>query len=413
MNGRSIGKLSLALLALGGTALVAPALAKSDTAASTSGFKLTRSVESSIAQAQAALEANDTATALAQVQNAETRARTDDDRYVTNLVKYNVAVQAGRTAAASEAAAALVAANRGSPADRANLLVAQAKAVRPVDTRKAEGLVAQAAELKPDDADILATLAVMKVLNAKPAEAVETLDKAIALKKAAGQPAPDSWYARAMAIAFDAKLTDQAMDAGQAWVAAYPTVQNWHDALALSRTVTADAGAKLDLLRLARAAGALHGASEYLDYASLATAAGLAGEAKAVIAEGVQHNMLDSGAGPARAKVAKGAKGKAPAAVAKTALPALAKQARASANGKAAMSAADAALGFDDYTQAAELYRLALTKGGVDAAAANTRLGIALARSGDKAGAAQALAQVTGPRATVAKFWAVWAGQPG
>ena len=50
---------------------------------------------------------------------------------------------------------------------------------------------------------------------------------------------------------------------------------------------------------------------------------------------------------------------------------------------------------------------------GVDAAAANTRLGIALARSGDKAGAVQALAQVSGPRASAAKLWTAYAGEPG
>ena len=77
------------------------------------------------------------------------------------------------------------------------------------------------------------------------------------------------------------------------------------------------------------------------------------------------------------------------------------------------MTAADAALSFGDYAQAAELYRLALSKGGVDTATANTRLGIALARSGDKVGAAQVLAQVTGPRAAAAKLWTAYTGQQG
>ena len=53
-------------------------------------------------------------------------------------------------------------------------------------------------------------------------------------------------------------------------------------------------------------------------------------------------------------------------------------------------------------------YRLALQKGGIDANTANTRLGIALARSGDKAGAQAALAAVTGPRAPIAHYWVIW-----
>jgi hypothetical protein len=410
MNGRSVAKLSLMALVLGAALGVSPALARTTEAAS-SGFKLTRSVQSSIAQAQDALQAGDAATALSQIQNAEARARTEDDRYVTNMVKYNAAVQAGRTVTANEAIAALVAANRAPPAEMAGLLAAQGKAVRLVDHRRAETIFAQAAQMKPDDGDILAMLAGSQAENGKPAEAVATMARAVAAKKAAGQSAPESWYARAVAIAYDGKLTDQLADAAQGWVAAYPTSDNWHDAVVLSRMLATDAGTRLDLQRLARATGALKGEAEYLDYASAATAAGYSGEAKAVLAEGVQRNILDKTASPARAK---GAKGKAaPAGVPQTALAGLAKQARASATGKAAMTAADASLSYGEYAQAAELYRLALTKGGVDAATANTRLGIALARAGDKAAAAQVLAQVTGPRAAAAKLWTAYVGEQG
>ncbi len=412
MNGRSIAKLSLVALALTAIAGVSPALAKKAEETGVGGYKLTRSVQSSIAQAQDALQAGDAATALGQIQNAEARIRTEDDRYVTNLVKYNAAVQAGRTVMANEAIAALVAANRVPPAEMAKLLAAQGKAVRLVDHRRAETIFAQAAQMNPGDGDVLAMLAGSQAENGKPAEAVATMARAIAAKKAAGQLAPESWYARAVAIANDGKLVDQTSDAAQALVAAYPSAENWHDAVTLSRMLVTDAGTKLDLLRLARATGGLRGESEYLDYASTASAAGFAGEAKAVLAEGVGRNILDKTA--ASAPKAKGkAAAKAPAGVAQSALPGLVKQAKSSATGKAAMTAADAALSYADYAQAAELYRLALSKGGVDTAAANTRLGIALARSGDKVGAAQVLAQVTGPRAAAAKLWTAYAGQQG
>jgi hypothetical protein len=55
------------------------------------------------------------------------------------------------------------------------------------------------------------------------------------------------------------------------------------------------------------------------------------------------------------------------------------------------------------------MYRAALSKGGVDANEVNTRLGIALARSGDKAGAQAAFGAVTGnPRAGIAALWTTW-----
>ena len=302
MNGRSIAKLSLVALVLTATAGISPALAKKAEETAVGGYKLTRSVQSSIAQAQDALQAGDAITALAQIQNAEARIRTEDDRYVTNMVKYNAAVQAGRTVMANEAIAALVAANRVPPADMAKLLVAQGKAVRLVDHRRAETIFAQAARMKPDDGDILVMLAGSQAENGKPAEAVATMARAIAAKKAAGQAAPESWYTRAVAIANDGKLVDQTSDAAQALVTAYPSAENWHDAVTLSRMLVTDTGTKLDLLRLARATGGLRGESEYLDYAAAATAAGYAGEAKAVLAEGAQRNILDKTATPPKAK---------------------------------------------------------------------------------------------------------------
>ena len=85
------------------------------------------------------------------------------------------------------------------------------------------------------------------------------------------------------------------------------------------------------------------------------------------------------------------------------------KSAAASANGKLASQVADAYLGQGNYAKAIPLYRTALTKGGVAADEVNTHLGIALARSGDKAGAASAFALVTTePRAGIAQLWTTW-----
>jgi hypothetical protein len=71
----------------------------------------------------------------------------------------------------------------------------------------------------------------------------------------------------------------------------------------------------------------------------------------------------------------------------------------------------DAYLGYGMYPQAAELFKLAVQKGGVDAAVANLRLGEALARSGQKEAANQAFASVTGPRQPLAQYWTIWNDQ--
>lgn len=403
---RSLARSALVLIALCGTATMGWAKREE---ASGGGYNLSKPVQSAIAQAQAALAANNPLLALSDADVAVGQASNDDERYFANLVKYNSAIQAGKTTAANQAIDALITSPRLAAADKARLLMTEGRIVRRQDPRRAESAFDQAVALQPDNADVLVTVAAAKADYKKPAEAVALLDRAIAARKASGQPAPEPWYAREVAIAYDAKLTDQAMRAAQQWVAAYPTPENWHDALALARASTTDSGAVLDLFRLARAAGALKGESDYQAYAAAATAAGQPGEAKEVLAEGASRHMLD---GPAAAK-GKGKAKSGSAGVPRTALAGLAKTARASSTGKAAMTAADASLGYGDYAGAAELYRLALTKGGVDAATANTRLGIALARSGDKVGAAQALSQVTGPRAMVAGFWSAWMGGQG
>ena len=66
----------------------------------------------------------------------------------------------------------------------------------------------------------------------------------------------------------------------------------------------------------------------------------------------------------------------------------------------------DGYLGYGNYPKAAEAYQAALMKKGADVIVINTRLGIALALAGDKAGATAAFEAVKGgPRETLAKFW--------
>ena len=69
------------------------------------------------------------------------------------------------------------------------------------------------------------------------------------------------------------------------------------------------------------------------------------------------------------------------------------------------MTIADAYYGYGDYAQAIELYRAALTKTGADKDLVNLRIGMALARSGDKVGATAAFGAAGGAQAEVAKLW--------
>jgi hypothetical protein len=148
---------------------------------------------------------------------------------------------------------------------------------------------------------------------------------------------------------------------------------------------------------------------DYQAYAQLADKTGYSAETKAIIEAGRSAGKLTA-TQATTAQLMKAATPKAAKEIA--ALPAAAKKAAAAKDGSAAMTVGDTYVSLSQYPQAVEQYRLALSKGGVDQGKANARLGVALARSGDLAGAKAALAQVTtGNWANVAGFWAVWVDQ--
>jgi hypothetical protein len=201
----------------------------------------------------------------------------------------------------------------------------------------------------------------------------------------------------------------------------YPNPSNWRDALLALRVgeparvagaaaaPPADPAFDLDIRRLARAADALAGERDYLEFAQALSRASLPGEAKAVLDEGVSRNMLDASEPVVRAQLTAVTAG---AARERAGLAAL--RTRAMAGDAAAMIAAgDAHYGNGQYLPAAELYRAALARGAADPALVNTRLGAALARGGDRVGAEAALRLVTGPRGGLASYWLAWiARQP-
>src|SRR5262249_1533668 len=80
-------------------------------------------------------------------------------------------------------------------------------------------------------------------------------------------------------------------------------------------------------------------------------------------------------------------------------------------NGMALLHIGDRYYAMGDYAKAVELYKTSMGKPGVDAGLANLHIGMALARSGDKAGATAALNSVTGQRADIAKYWLTYLNQ--
>src|SRR5206468_2522574 len=125
------------------------------------------------------------------------------------------------------------------------------------------------------------------------AEAAALIDRAIALQKTRGQPVPESWYRRGVEVSVAGALVPQALAFCREWIAAYPSAQNWRDVVLTYRDLAKpDPATLVDTIRLQRLAKGLGGERDYLDAAQNFTSAGLAGETRSVLDEGVSTRMV-------------------------------------------------------------------------------------------------------------------------
>jgi hypothetical protein len=130
---------------------------------------------------------------------------------------------------------------------------------------------------------------------------------------------------------------------------------------------------------------------------------GLPGEEQTVLESGIRAGKLGGTEAPQMLRSAS-----AHIAEDRASLASSEQKARSAATGTIAANTAAAYAGYGDYAKAADLYRLALQKGGVDPNVVNTRLGIVLALGGRKAEAEAAFHAVTGPRTELAALWLTW-----
>lgn len=254
-------------------------------------------------------------------------------------------------------------------------------------------------QLRPNRGSVMQVLAETRAKENRTADALSWYQKAIDAEVAAGRKPVENWYKRPVAIAYAAKSPSiQALT--RAWVAAYPSPQSWSDTIRLHGELSGlGAPARIDMYRLARINRALLSQADYGRFADVVLAKGFPGEAKAVLEEGFAAKAIDRNEPTLKAIYAS--------AQSKSAgdRAALDGQVKSAGTAKALMTLAEAYFGYGDYTKAAALVRAAQGKAGIDAELANLRLGMALAASGDKAGAKAALDQITGPQAEVARYW--------
>ncbi|MGU3392393.1 hypothetical protein [Sphingomonas sp. M1A8_2b] len=427
---KTISKLALiAAFATGtsGLALSKPAFAKDKKADAAPAMKLSPEVQKPGIAAQTALAAKDFAGAQTAIDQIDAAAKTDYEKYIGAALRYQlendkiVATQAANpNAPINETTlakpldalinnAATPAADRGKYAYRRGALAFNGKQY-PIALQ----YFAKAKELGYTNPDLGLQIVKAKMESGDVTGATADLDAAITQMTAAGQKAPEDYYRYAIAKSYAAKRNADTMAWLKKWVTAYPSAKNWRDTLILAgiqqnALITLDEAQKVDIFRLMRATNSLADQTDYLQYADSVNRRGLPSEAQAVIKEGMAQGKIPAGNAMAKGLLADATKNIA----ADGPLTGLEKRAGTAANGKLAAGTADAYLGQNNYAKSAELYKLALTKGGVDADDVNLHLGIALAKSGDKAGAAAAFAAVkASPKADVAGLWTTWLAAP-
>lgn len=387
---------------------IGAAIAVQDT---TLQYSLSRDVREAAQQAQAAIAQSNFPAASSYLNQAAAAVQTEGDRYVLATIQLDVANRTFNTAAQVVAINTLLASPLLGAAQRPELYYHRARiSYHAQNGDEARADLQAAVDAGTSNPRIFIAMASLVDEAGDHAGALALVERAFEIHRTAGLATPVDWYRRAITIAQGLNDAGRVSAYGQSMLAEHPTQRNWRDVLIHHRSAyAADPEAALDLWRLQEAAGALTGEFDYRDYARVANGRELPGEIERVVQAGRAGSMLDG----QNSEIATLDRGTTAAAQSlRNALPARAQAAASAATGANAMSAADGYMSLGEYAAAIPLYRTAIEKGSVDTELVNIRLGMALARTGDAAGAQAALDQVVGPRASIARLWRVYAGLP-
>ncbi|WP_118857117.1 tetratricopeptide repeat protein [Sphingomonas mesophila] len=381
---------------------------KTSSATDSTGRKrdISKGAQAAIVALQTAVNANDAANIPARLAAAQAVAKTADDRYFIASLQVKAALAAGDLAALKTGVEALEASGGADAADLGKRYADLGNRFHKAgQAAPAAAALEKAIKADPSNPQAMMLLADLRSKQGNNAEAVSLMQRSFAASKARGEKVAENNYKFAAGLAYKLR-SPAALDITRDWLAAYPTATGFREGLRLYRDISGAKGAALaDAMRLARAANALNGRSDYYAYVVALLDSGATTEAKAVLAEAAASgiNVQDSAFKTLSTRAA--------AAPARAAADAAAKTALAGGSASALIAAGDSLYGLGAYAEAAPLYRAAVAKG--DTGLANLRLGMALARSGDKAGATAALNAVAGPNQTLARFWLLWLASRG
>lgn len=402
-------KTPAAILAVAMASVSAPAVASQAQAApqlevtqpAPTGPKPSPKAAPAILALQTAIAAKDTANIPDKLSAAQAVATTPADRYWLARVQLNGAIAANDLTAAQTQVDAIAATNVISTAETADLyrkLGGSFLATKQYD--RAVGNFQKAAALAPNDPHAFILIAQARSDQGNKAEAATALQRAISMSKANGTKESEDLYQAAAGLAYEAKLPT-AVGFARDWLEAYPSDNAWRNALAIYRNVNhGDRDNLVDISRLSMLTNAMQTTDEYKAFAAQAIEERNFGEAKAAIDAGLAAGKLTAGDAEVKQLLA-ATNGQVPTEAS------LATAEKAASIPTAYLHVGDRYYAAGNYAKAAALYRQAIAKG-VEPSLGNLRLGEALARTGDKAGAMAALNSVSGSRSDLAKFWLLY-----
>lgn len=425
---KTISKVALAAALLSGASgiVVAPARAKDKKdAAEAPAFKFSSpEVLTAIQAAKPAVEAKNPAVAEPLVAQVEALVKNDDDRYVAAALRSDLEQQkiAAATGAGTQvnrtrlinAYNVLLTSPKTLPANRAE--IAMTLGIMYFNAKQFAQAVTyftQAQQLGSTEPNLTANLVKAKMAAGDTAGSIGDLNKLIDSQVQQKGKADEELYRFALSRTIQAKDAPGTLSWMRRYLVAYPTAKNWRDMIKIyglqqGSFITPSKTQVLDLYRLMRVTGALADQYDYENYALTASQVGLPWETKTVLTEGRSKGKVPAAGNSATMLSTANAR-----IAAEGSLAPLEAKSKAAADGKLALQTGDAQLGAGNYAKAADLYRVSLQKGGVDASVVNTRLGIALTMGGDKAAAKTAFAAVTGtPSADIAALWTTYIDQP-
>ncbi|MCF8708620.1 hypothetical protein [Rhizorhapis sp. SPR117] len=354
--------------------------------------------------AQAAMDMGDTVTASARIGALEAAAHTGSEKYIAAALHMQLAAKQADFTAQRKALNAMLESG-GAPGSEIPYLryLAGYFSFMLNELKDCVAQITYARQLGYDSPQATLMLADAHLRMGNYPEGMGFLSQAVTQQRAAGGKADASWYDRAVSFAYKAKDWSGLASWYRQKITQYPAPENWRSAISNYLDNPALTSAmRLDLYRLVSARDALASERDYQAYAQAAVDNGQYGEAKAVIEAGRADGSLLTGdaaiAGMYKTAAARATKDRA-------------KLATQAAKAASAGEAANGYLALGEYGRAAELYRTALAQASADPGLINTRLGIALARSGDREGAQKVLSAVTGPWTDIAQFWLLWASQ--